>query len=203
MSLTKQACSFVHVGLQSNGYHTSTTFFLPAKSESFTSFLSWFCNAKSGAVCPTPIAMFFLRSVWIRCHHHIESCPASPAAQRLRAAEHRTLWVYTSFRKSAGRRCHVLRSNSPRTDDDAARIGRSLSFRCGQLWDSRGSFVVYAFHCGDRTAFLRLRRGLSHLPFLPFLAGRRHAFFEELFAVGEIVFPVFGIHTQKFFNGFR
>src|SRR6266849_5558159 len=97
MSLTKQACSFVHVGLHSNGYHTSTTFFLPAKSESFTSFLSWFCNAKSGAVCPTPIAMFFLRSVWIRCHHHIESCPASPAAQRLRAAEHRTLWVYTSL----------------------------------------------------------------------------------------------------------
>src|SRR6266851_214376 len=59
ISLTKQACSFVHVGLQSSGYHTSTTFFLPAKSESFTSFLSWFCNAKSGAVCPTPIAMFF------------------------------------------------------------------------------------------------------------------------------------------------
>src|SRR5216684_8565517 len=58
MSLTKQACSFVHVGLQSSGYHTSTTFFLPAKSESFTSFLSWFCNAKSGAVCPTPIAIF-------------------------------------------------------------------------------------------------------------------------------------------------
>src|SRR6266851_9895895 len=99
MSLTKQACSFVHVGLQSNGYHTSTTFFLPAKSESFTSFLSWFCNAKSGAVCPTPIAMFFLRSVWIRCHHHIESYPASPAAQRLRTAMHRTFLGVHFFQK--------------------------------------------------------------------------------------------------------
>src|SRR5260370_22523459 len=59
MSLTKQACSFVQVGLQSSGYHTSTTFFFPAKSESFTSFLSWFCSAKSGAVCPTAIAIFF------------------------------------------------------------------------------------------------------------------------------------------------
>src|SRR6202008_4356367 len=52
ISFTKQACSFVQVGLQSSGYHTSTTFFFPAKSESFTSFLSWFCSVKSGAVCP-------------------------------------------------------------------------------------------------------------------------------------------------------
>src|ERR1700675_4385301 len=72
MSLTKQACSLVQVGLQSNGYHTNTTFFLPAKSESFTSFLSWFCSAKSGAVCPTAIAMFFPPSGIELSHHLIE-----------------------------------------------------------------------------------------------------------------------------------
>src|SRR5215472_6626942 len=59
MSFTKQACSFVQVGLQSSGYHTSTTFFFPAKSDSFTSFFSWFSNVKSGAVCPTEMLMIF------------------------------------------------------------------------------------------------------------------------------------------------
>src|SRR5258708_23005556 len=72
MSLTKQACSFVQVGLQSSGYHTSTTFFLPAKSESFTSFLSWFCNAKSVAVCPTPIVIFFPPISFESRYHLIE-----------------------------------------------------------------------------------------------------------------------------------
>src|SRR5258706_16389821 len=59
ISLTKQACSLVHVGLQSSGYHTSTTFFFPTKSESFTSFFSWFNSVKSGAVCPTAMLIFF------------------------------------------------------------------------------------------------------------------------------------------------
>src|ERR1700730_5236641 len=57
ISFTKQACSFVQVGLQSSGYHTSTTFFFPAKSDNFTSFLSWFGKAKSGAFCPTAMLM--------------------------------------------------------------------------------------------------------------------------------------------------
>src|SRR5580704_8641277 len=53
-----QTCSLVQVGLQSSGYHTSTTFFLPAKSESLTSFLSWFGKVKSGAFCPTAMLIF-------------------------------------------------------------------------------------------------------------------------------------------------
>src|SRR5690242_1954378 len=53
MPFTKQACSLVHTGLQSNGYHTSTTFLFSAKSESLISFLSWLGSVKSGAVCPT------------------------------------------------------------------------------------------------------------------------------------------------------
>src|ERR1700730_16534647 len=57
ISFTRQACSFVQVGLQSSGYHTKTTFFFPAKSDNFTSFLSWFCNVKSGAFCPTEMLM--------------------------------------------------------------------------------------------------------------------------------------------------
>src|SRR4029077_2360867 len=101
MSLTKQTCSFVQVGLQSSGYHTSTTFFLPAKSESFTSFLSWFCSAKSGAVCPTAIAMFFPP---IDVDSRPLSYPIHPPPPNGPARSHspgRTLLGYTSFRKSA------------------------------------------------------------------------------------------------------
>src|SRR5213082_1682536 len=57
MSFTKQACSLVQVGLQSSGYQTSTTFLFPAKSDSFTSFFSWFNSVKSGAACPTAMLM--------------------------------------------------------------------------------------------------------------------------------------------------
>src|SRR5260370_34964795 len=84
MSLTKQACSFVQVGLQSSGYHTSTTFFFPAKSESFTSFLSWFCSAKSGAVCPTAISIFFPPI-------NLDSMPPSYRILHSRAKRHRRI----------------------------------------------------------------------------------------------------------------
>src|SRR5215831_17187699 len=57
MSFTKQACSFVQTGLQSSGYHISTTFFFPANSDNFTSCLSWFSNVKSGATSPTEMLM--------------------------------------------------------------------------------------------------------------------------------------------------
>src|SRR6188508_2978860 len=41
--------SFSHIGLQSSGYHMSTTF-LPFCAESFHSLSSWVLSVKSGAV---------------------------------------------------------------------------------------------------------------------------------------------------------
>src|SRR5260370_4756307 len=123
MSLTKQACSFVQVGLQSSGYHTSTTFFLPAKSESFTSFLSWFCNAKSGAVCPTPIVIFFPPISFESRYHLIEY--GKPRQTETDAAAPRVagFLVYTSLEKSAGRVRRVFTCNSPAPTDEAAALG--------------------------------------------------------------------------------
>src|SRR6266566_6909269 len=82
ISLTKQACSLVHVGLQSRGYHTSTTFFFPAKSESFTSFFSWFNSVKSGAACPTAILILFLLCLSHLTEHLTQSLRVAPSSFR-------------------------------------------------------------------------------------------------------------------------
>src|SRR5712664_1991648 len=155
MSLTKQACSFVQVGLQSSGYHTSTTFFLPTKSESFTSFLSWFCSVKSGAVCPTPIAMFCppINFESTLPSYRIRSSPPN-GTSILHPTSSARLGVHF-LQKS----CRPMTSCLPKQlapDDAAARISRSLSFRRGQLRHSRGPFFFCSWPFGNRTALLQL-----------------------------------------------
>src|SRR2546427_3135442 len=52
MSFTQQACSVVQTGLQSRGWKTSTTRFLPWKSLSLTSCWFWSLSENSGAGVP-------------------------------------------------------------------------------------------------------------------------------------------------------
>src|ERR1700730_3148273 len=54
------------------------------------------------------------------------------------------------------RRRHAFRSNTPRTDDAAARISRSLSLHCRQLRHSGGAFLFCSQPVGNGASVLRL-----------------------------------------------
>src|SRR5713226_531602 len=181
ISLTKQACSLVHVGLQSSGYHTSTTFFFPVKSESFTSFFSWFNSVKSGAACPTAILILF-PPVSLTSHsasYRILGSrtklqflpfgwPPSPLSLRNRRSA-----ALISFRPliPGGTLCSGDRngrsSRWPRSHHAPARTGPFVLFSRRQIPRAGCPFRLRFDQGGNGTPLLRLRRGLSHQPLLP------------------------------------